>query len=55
MKLLLKLGKIFRINDGCPGFNYSATAVAESWTLLSYLAIFMVAGTVSTTDAPRLS
>ena len=26
MKLLLKPGKIFRISDGCPGFNYSATA-----------------------------
>jgi hypothetical protein len=25
MNLLLKLGKIFRISDGCPGFNYSAT------------------------------
>ena len=25
MKLLLKPGKIFRISDGCPGFNYSAT------------------------------
>jgi hypothetical protein len=43
MKLLLKPGKIFRISDGCPGFNYSATATCPVRAVEAWVEVLRIA------------